>query len=68
MRKHISFAMAAAIMALGMIFWAKSSVLAGMTPSDNASDAAPPGPIGTSPRPRSSARSNRPDTGSAITR
>jgi hypothetical protein len=28
MRKHTSFAMAAAIMALAMIFWAKSSVVA----------------------------------------
>jgi hypothetical protein len=28
MRKHTSFAMAATIMALAMIFWAKSSVVA----------------------------------------
>ena len=28
MRKHTSFAIAAAIMALAMIFWAKSSVVA----------------------------------------
>ena len=28
MRKHVSFAVAATIMALAMIFWAKSSVVA----------------------------------------